>query len=163
MKKGRKKKIYPQAGFTLIEVIVMVSLFLALLGLSTINLLNAQHKSYLSTTVDTFIADLKQQQLKAMTGDTEGTGNISNYGVHFETTSYTLFRDIYNVANTANFVVNLSGTIQVSTGFPSSQIIFQKGSGEVVNAPNTITFRDTASGEEKVVTINVYGVVEGIN
>lgn len=157
MKKGHARL---QAGFTIVEALLVMSIFIILTGLSTINLLKAKHSSSLSASVDTFIADLKQQQLKAMVGDTEGSGAISDYGIHFETTSYTLFRNTYE--GTTDFIVKLPDTIQISTGFTDSQIIFQKGTGEVLNAPNTITLRDPLDGSQKEITINVYGVITQI-
>lgn len=162
----KKKHLCLQAGFTIIETLLVMSIFIILAGLSTINLLNAKHKSSLSTSVDTFISDLKQQQLKAMIGDTEGSGVISNYGIHFETTSYTLFRNTY--LGTSDFTVNLPDTIRISTGLSGSQILFSKGSGEVANydpvpANNIIIISDPIDGNQKIITINEYGVVVGVN
>lgn len=157
-----KKFLLPR-GFTLIEVTLVVSLFFILIAISTVNLFQFQHKSQLSGTVSSFLADYKEQQIKAMVGDTEGNGVISDYGVHLETTTYTLFRSTYGISN---FAVSLPSNIQITTTFPSSQVVFQKGSGTVSGftiGQNTITLQDTSNNTQKVITINRYGVVTAVN
>lgn len=152
-----------QKGFTVIETALVLGIFFILVGLVTVNLFKFQHTSQLSSTIDTFLADYKEQQIKAMVGDTDNTGTINNYGVHIESTSYTLFRNTYG---TANFAVNMPNGIQLTTTFPSSQVVFTAGSGEVAGFTtglNTITFTDTVDGSQKVVTINRYGVVAAVN
>jgi type II secretory pathway pseudopilin PulG len=142
-------------GFTLAEMVVIIAISLTMLGLGTLSLVNSNQKASLSATVDTFIADLKEQQVKAMVGDTEGSGSISDYGIDFETSSYTLFRNTYTVGGSSNFVLSLPPTIQVT----SAQIIFIKGSGETT--PATITFTDTTTNEQRTLTINKYGAITG--
>lgn len=140
-----------------------MGIFAILAGFATLNLVNVQHKSSLNATLDVFIADLKEQQLKAMVGDTEGSGIISDYGIRFNTSQYTLFRNTYG---TANFIVNLPPIFTATTEFPNNQIVFEKGSGEISGftaGDNTISFTDTTSGEQKIVTLNKYGVITGID
>ena len=150
-------------GYTIIEVALVVSIVFILLGLVAVNLFKFQHKSQLSSTLNSFLADYKEQQIKAMVGDTQGAGTVSSYGVHFETSSYTLFQNTYG---TANFSVSLPSTIQMFTTFPSSQVVFATGSGALTSftsGQNTITLKDTVDGSQKVITINQYGVVSGVN
>ncbi len=150
-------------GFTVIEVALVGSIFAILVGIATVNLFKFQHTSQLSSTLESFMADSKEQQIKAMVGDTEGTGTFANYGVHFESNSYTLFRNTYG---TANFTVNLPSTITFTTTLPSSQIIYTQGSGEVSGftiGQNTVTMRDTVDGSQKVITFNRYGVISAVN
>jgi prepilin-type N-terminal cleavage/methylation domain-containing protein len=157
------KKIEWQAGYSLIEITLVISVVALLLGLVTLNLFQFQHSSQLSATVSSFLADFKEQQIKSMVGDTGGTGGLSNYGVSLGTTSYTEFQ---NSLGTANFVVSLPSGIQFSTTFPSSQILFLKGSGEVsgfTSGQNTITLKDTVNNTQKIITVNRYGVVTGVN
>ena len=146
-----------RAGFTLPEMVVIIAISITMLGLTTLSLVNSQQKASLSTIVDTFIADLKEQQVKAMVGDTEGTGSVNDYGIDFETTEYTLFRGVYTEGTSSNYVVELPPTIEIT----SAQVVFEKGSGDTT--PATITFTDTTTNEQKIVTINEYGVVTAIN
>jgi type II secretory pathway pseudopilin PulG len=144
-------------GFTLAELVVIIGIALTMLALSTIALSRSQQKASLSATVDTFIADLKEQQAKAMVGDTEGSLSISAYGIDFETTQYTLFRNTYTAGSSSNFVVSLPPTVHAT----SSSITFAKGSGETTAA--TVTFTDTSTNEQRTVTLNKYGVITAIN
>lgn len=147
----------------MVEFLLTMGIFGILAGIATINLVNVSQRNSLNTTVDIFVADLKEQQLKAMVGDTEGSGSISNYGIRFSTSQYTMFRSIYG---TSNFVINLPGVVTVTSTFPNNEIVFLKGSGELSSftaGSNTITLTDTTSGQQKVLTINRYGVVTGIN
>jgi prepilin-type N-terminal cleavage/methylation domain-containing protein len=150
-------------GFTVIEMSLVVGIFLILAGLVTVNLFKFQHTSQLSATLVAFLADYKEQQIKAMVGDSENTGTVASYGVHMQSGSYTLFRNTYG---TGNFTVSLPNTLQFTTTFPGSQAIFATGSGALTsftNGQNTITLRDTIDGSQKVITINRYGVVSGVN
>lgn len=150
-------------GYSLVEITLVGSIIVVLVGLVTLNLFKFQHTSQLSSTVNSFIADYKEQQLKAMYGDTSGTGALSNYGIFFGTTSYTEFQNTYG---TSNFAVNLPNGIQFSTTFPSSQILFLKGSGMVsgfTSGKNTITLKDTVDGSQHIITVNQYGVVTSVN
>jgi len=161
--KKQKQCFSSSAGFTAMEVILVMSIIAVLLTLVTVNLFKFQHKSQLSSTVESFLADYKEQQIKAMVGDASGTATPSAYGVHIETSSYTLFRNSYG---TSNFTVSLPGGTQFSTTFPSSQVIFATGSGQLttyINGQNTITLTDTGDGSQKVITINRYGVVSSVN
>jgi len=158
-------KIYNR-GYTLTEIIIVMSILILLTGLTTISLLNAKHKSSLSASVDTFIADLKQQQLKAMLGDTEGRISSGNYGIFFAGGTYTLFHGVYSPTESTNFDLSLSDNIEFSNiTFPGSQIIFLQGSGEIDNytdGQNTITIKDIIDNNQKTLTINEHGVVTQI-
>jgi type II secretory pathway pseudopilin PulG len=150
-------------GYSLIEITLVISIFIILVGLATINLYKFQHTDQLSSAVNSFFADYKSQQLKAMIGETDGTGSVSSFGVHFETSSYTLFQNTYG---TNNFSVNLPAGTQLSTTLSNSQVVFMSGSGEVsgfINGQNTIIFKDTVDNSTKTVTINRYGVVTALN
>lgn len=152
-----------ESGYSLIEITLVISFVALLLGLVTMNLFKFQHTSQVSSTINSFLADYKEQQIQAMIGDTGGTGATSNYGIHFETASYTEFQNAYG---TSNFPVNLPSGEQFTTTLPGSQIIFLKGSGEVsgyANGQNTIVLKDTVDGSQKTITVNRYGVVTSVN
>jgi type II secretory pathway pseudopilin PulG len=165
MKKWLNKK---QTGITLIELLVVISILIVLTGLTTINVLHARHQSILTASVDTFIADLKQQQLKAMVGDTEGRNDSDNYGIHFGTNTYTLFHGTYSSNDQTNSTIQLGDNIQLSSiTFPGSQIIFLKNSGEISGFDqnpnkNTITLVDISNNLQKKITINRYGIITKI-
>jgi len=153
-------------GFSLVELLLTMSVIAILIGISTMNFTGIQHKTTLAATVDGLVANLSQQQIKAMVGDTEGRQVLDNYGVYFGATSYTLFNDIYYSTGSANFSENLPASQQVTSTFSNSQIIFQKGSGEILNydpLQSSISVQDLTSGEQKIIQFNRYGVITSIN
>lgn len=154
------QKVLPhKSGFALIELIVAMGIFAIITSLATINLLNAQHIASIDTSATTLIADLKQQQIKAMTGETEGRGIGDQYGVHFDTDRYVLFHGSYNPSEASNFVVNLDGTLSFTT---SGEVVFSQGSG-ASSGLSTIILKDDQSGKQKTITINSLGVVISAN
>ncbi len=146
-------------GFTLIELLVVIGIFSTLIGISSISLMNAQRQSSMTAAIQVFVADLKSQQLRAMTGEEDGAGNVADYGVHFETTSYTQFRGSYIQGNASNFKVDLPGNTQF---FPiNSDVVFAKGSGEIAGEV-IVTIRDINDGSQRALTINKLGVIESV-
>src|SRR3989344_2005457 len=96
-----------QKGFTLIEIIVVVSTIVTLLGFITISLVRSQQTASLTSVEGILLADLKQQQLKSMIGDTEGRSDSDQYGIHFDSNKYVLFHGDYSDGETSNSVINL--------------------------------------------------------
>lgn len=155
-------------GFTMIDFLVSIAVFVGLLGLISVNLLSSQQKTNLTTTLTSLMTDLRLQQFKAMTGDTEGRGVNDSYGIFFGTNSYTVFHGtVYNAGDTANFTVSLPTGIQLTNvTFPATTVIFNKGSGEVVDwmsGANSFALTSPTDGKTKTVTINRYGVVDNVN
>lgn len=150
-------------GFTLPELVIVISILVLLLSLITINLLRPQHRASTSAALATLMADLRQQQLKAMVGDTEGSGTPISYGVYLNTNSYILFRGTtYATGNPGNFSVPLESPLQITATFPGSQIVFQAGSGEVagfVSGANTVTVSNPNGSTTNTLTIDRYGTV----
>lgn len=157
-------KKYYLSGFSLPELLIVLTILGVLFSLTAINLLNVYHKNTLNTTVSTLIADLKQQQLKAMIGDTEGQAQHNPSGIYFQPDSYTLFPgNAYTPADPFNFEIKLNNDLQFSDILvPSSQIVFSKGSGEVLNynfSFDNITLKNIRTDETKTIRINQYGTV----
>jgi prepilin-type N-terminal cleavage/methylation domain-containing protein len=155
-------------AFTLVEMLVVMGVVAMMLTLGFSNLLNSQRKSQMNSTLTTLTSDLREQRLKAMTGDTEGTGVISSYGIFFGTHEYTIFRGgSYVPGLGSNFIVKLDPTLTFSSvTLPASILVFADGSGEVVGytaTKNTISISDASDGTTKTITINKYGVPTSIN
>jgi len=158
------KKIH---GFTLIETIIAITVFLIFLGMVTLNILNIEPRSANVLNTSTIIADIKTQQLKAMTGATFNS-LTSNFGIFFETDKYTLFAgDSYQEGHASNVVITLPiNTTLSNTAFPGGTIIFLKNSGEInnfVNGANTLTFNNSISNESKTIIFNKLGVITDLN
>ncbi len=147
-------------GFTLIELIIAVTFFIILLSLVTINLLGARRQIAKGGNIDVLIADIKEQQAKAMSG--EGTV-ISNYGVFLESAKYTLFTgSSYNPNDTANFAVDLDPSVTITNiTFPNSIIVFTKLSGELSGySSQTNSFKVNILNNSETVTFDKLGAVD---
>lgn len=146
-----------QRGFTLIELAVVTSIIVTLLGLITINLVRSQQGISLTSVEEILIADLKQQQLKAMAGDTEGRLDSDSYGVHFDSSKYVLFHGaIYSSSDTSNSIINLENNMQFNS--PGFDVIFSRKSGEIV-LPAIIELQDNTNSGLKRIHLNTFGVI----
>jgi Tfp pilus assembly protein FimT len=157
-----------KSGFTLIELIIVMTITIMLIGIATVSLTSIQNKTYLGTTVDSLISDLKQQQLKAMTGNTEGRATSDSYGIHFNSNSYVLFHGTtYSSSDLTNFTVPLNGGLTFSSiTLPGSNLIFSQISGEVSgysSGADTFTLKNGTINQQKTIRINRYGTIIQIN
>lgn len=164
LKKKRQRK---SEGFTLIEIVVVMAVTLILLSFASINLFNLPSTSSMDAIVTTLTGDIKTQQIKAMVGDTEGRGVPDTYGIYFTSGEYTLFHGAtYTSTSPDNFLSSLPSGYSIATAFPSSTLVFNKGSGEIAgfsSTQNSITVTDTKSGKQKIMLLNKYGTIVDIH
>ncbi|MGA2910590.1 MAG: type II secretion system protein [Candidatus Microgenomates bacterium] len=149
------KGLIPTFGFTLVELLVSIGILAIIFALTTINLSPIPSNTLETTNLDTLLSDMRSQQSLAMSND-------SPYGVHFESTSYTLFQGANYVQGAAsNFVVNLDSGISFSNvTFPSSQIVFSAGSGDVVGytqGQDRFSLISSVTNKSSLEEINQYG------
>ncbi len=151
-------------GFTLIELLITMGLAAILFGMTTFNFFNLQYKTDLNASVLLLVSDLKQQQVNAMSGETQGVGQKQNFGIKLESIGYYLFQgDAFVNGAALNIPINLKDSVKISsTTFPNQSILFQKGTGEIVNfteGQNTISLINEATNEIKIITLNKFGTV----
>ena len=161
-----KPHSFAQSGFTLLEISIVIAIIIIILSIIGINLFGAQRNASLTAAMTIFTSDVKGQQLKAMNGVTEGRSNADSYGIFFQTDRYTLFYgSSYSNSDPSNFIVKLEQNIIFSEiNFPNNSIVFSQLSGEVVNfspTQNSLTIKNTSGNEQKIITINKYGVIIG--
>lgn len=147
-------------GYTLAEILTIMGIMVVLLMISSVNFFPIKQKTSLSTTVQSLISDIKQQQTKSMNGD-------ASQGLYFKSGSYVVFQGLtYKTANATNFNVPLGDQINLSsTNFSGNQIIFATASGEIIGAQpngNQIVLVNTVSGEQKIIKLNKFGVVTSV-
>jgi len=160
--------IYMKKGFTLPELIITMSILGMITSIIVINVLTAQSKATVNNTILTFVADLRSQQLKAMTGEKEGQAGNDAYGVRFNQTDYVLFKGTtYTANNPTNFSIKLSGSAQFTNDlFPSAQVVFASVSGEIINYvanSDSIILQDPTSSFQKTLKLNRVGNVISVN
>ena len=144
-----------QRGFTLVELAVVTSIIVTLLGFITISLVNSQQTASLTSVEEVLLADLKQQQLKAMIGDTEGRADAGQYGIHFDLNHYVLFHGDYSASEPSNSVINLDSNMQFNN--PNFNVIFSKLSG--TTSATIIKLQDNTNFKFKRIYLNTLGVV----
>lgn len=163
-------KKYFSHGFTLIETLIVMAIILSFLGFVTVNILNIEPRSSIQLNTTTIVADIKNQQLKAMTGSTYNN-LTSEFGIYFQTNQYTLFAgNNYQAGHAANVVIPLSDATTMSNStFPdgpnTATVVFNKNTGEIYNfnqSANTITFRNSVSNETKTLVFNKLGVITAV-
>lgn len=140
----------------MIELVVVTSIIVILLGFIAISLVRSQQTASLTSVQDLLLVDLKQQQLKSMIGDTEGRAASDSYGVHFDSSQYVLFHGTYSAGETSNSVINLDSNMQFNG--PLSDVIFSKLSGEIP-ADAIIELQDNTNSQLKRIHLNIYGIV----
>jgi len=162
-----KYKIYSR-GITLIELIIVMSVVVILLTFVTIDILGSQRKASVTSSSILLVTDLRAQQLKAMVGENGGASIASPSGIYFSGgSSYTLFSGVtYKPADVNNFTINLDSNIQLISSFSGSVIYFASGSGEISGftlGSDTLTLKNSFSGDKKTIKLNRYGVVTNVN
>lgn len=164
-----KSTKYTQSGLTLIELMVVVGILGVLFSLTTISLTGLIPKANVSSSIDTLIADLKHQQQKAMLGESgtsNATASAQPFGVHIDSNQYVLYGGIsYSAASSSNSAIPVASTIQLSTTFGSGNILFNRGAGDIsaYASGSGITVTDTTTNIQKVIQLNKFGVVTGVN
>jgi prepilin-type N-terminal cleavage/methylation domain-containing protein len=123
------------AGFTIQELLVVMAIMSILVGIVVMNLVTIQNRTNLNAAITTLTGEIKQQQLKAMTGDTEGRSAPDLYGIHFETNAYTFFHGTtYSSSNPDNYRISLANNMQFSSiQLPNQSLIFSRVSGDFYN------------------------------
>ena len=164
------KKSILRKGFTLVELVVVIGILTILGTFTMLNLTTLQNHTNLNTSVETMLSDIKQQQLKAMLGDTETRATSSKYGVYFDAVNkrYVLFHgNSYSSSEASNYPVQLdSGLAFSSVTLPNNVIIFDRVSGEYsayVGGSNTVVLKDIVTNTTKTMTFNRYGVITQLN
>jgi len=147
-----------ESGFTIIELLVVLMIAAILFSLSTINLGKAQTGASLSSTTNTLLADLKNQQILSMSGDIGSNTTAQQHGIYLTSNNYTLFAGSSYSSSDPNNYTEVTNNVAISTTFPSSTVIFNKGDGSVASfssTNNTITLSE--NGDSQTITINRFG------
>ena len=159
--------LHYQVGLTLVELLLVVGILGLLFSIAFISIFNVRIISTNATTTSVITSDLKNQQIKAMVGDTEGRGTPDNYGIKILSNQYVMFHGTnYNSADTANFSVPVENGYTLSTTFPNTTVLFASESGEIVNFQsnqNTITLTNTSSNKTKTIHFNKYGTITQVD
>ncbi len=161
--------VHSEKGFSLIEILLVISLMVIILSLATPNLFNPLGKEKVSSLTNDLTANIKDAQTKAMHSETLGQGATSEFGVHFTANNYTIFRGtIFNPADADNFSVSVESGLTINPNLPClsspndcNNIVFSKLTGEVQNydqTKNSLCLVDTLNNR-MLITTNLLGVI----
>lgn len=164
--KTNKTKVlfHHQAGFTLPELVVSIGIIMLLISLAAFSISRADLQADLNGKTLVLIADIKNQQVKAMSGETGAIGSLGDHGIYFGTNSYTTFRGSnYDPSNPTNFTVKFDSNLSFqNVRFQNSQIIFSKLSGEINNYDelnDTFSILNSPTNKLKTIEINKLGAI----
>lgn len=145
-------------GFTFVEVVIVMGIMVVLLMIGSVNFLPIKQTASLSTTAQSLITDIKEQQLKAMGGE-------SAQGIYFDIDQkkYVVFGGLtYDPANVSNFDIKFGDQIIVSEiDFSGRQLLFSAASGELNNFSTgyKIVLQNTVTSEQRSIYFNKYGTI----
>jgi prepilin-type N-terminal cleavage/methylation domain-containing protein len=146
-------------GFTLIEVIISISIITILLGISMTVFRALTDQQSLDRDVETAISYLLRARNQTITGE-----NNNTYGVYFASTSVTLFEGTsYAAGSSTNLVFNFNNrtyrySIALTGG--ANHVYFKKISG-APHATGTVTYRSSGmTNKQKLIQIYASGLVE---
>lgn len=161
--KALRAKGSVQKGVTLVELLVVLGILAIIFSFTMVNIAPLRDRASLNTVTDVLLSDIRQQQLKAMIGDTEGNTARSPYGIYITSDAYTVFPGAsYSADNTKNFTIQVDESAALLTTITNNTLLFASGSGEFINYEedaDSITVRIKQTGEQKVIRFNQYGVI----
>jgi len=138
-------------GMTLIEVLLVIGLLGALVGLAIPFYQSFQVTSELDNTTHEIISALRLAQGRAMASE-----NFESHGVHFETGEFTVFSgDEYDANDPKNFATEISRTLSINA--ESADMIFTKVMGIPENTFGVVI--TSSSGEQRLISVNEMGMV----
>lgn len=152
------------AGFTLMEVLIVLFIFGTIVGMPMLFLYSIGRSDQLLASTREVVAALNEAQINAISGKSVDGQQPSSYGIYFQQTYYVLFAGTtYSAADSHNERTDLPAGITFSQiQLPSSQIVFSNVTGQVTSfteGQNFIVLQDSNSLEAKQVTVSKMGAI----
>ncbi|MBX4198175.1 prepilin-type N-terminal cleavage/methylation domain-containing protein [Candidatus Parcubacteria bacterium] len=150
--------IRPRSGFTILELMIVMGILglLSYITITTFSLFNTTQA--LNRDVQLIVTSLEEARSKTISSD-----DSSQYGIHFATTTITLFKgSSFNSADPLNQIVFLNTTNRVSAitlAGGVKDVIFSRISGDV-SGSGTVVISSARASSTKTVTIYATGIVE---
>ena len=157
--KKRKAKIKNNSGFTLIESLIVLGIFMLIAVIAIPAYRNFQKQADLINTTEAIINILRLTQSKTLTSE-----QASQWGVHFSSSEYTLFKGAdYALRNSSfdkNYTVpNLVEIHEISLEGSGSDVVFERITGQT-NQFGSISLRLKSNVlETKTIVIELSGQI----
>jgi len=139
-------------GFSLIELLLSISLILVITSLSTGFYARFLTQNSLANTVDSIVQDLRKAQFYAMVSR---KGSTSGWGVNYSANTLTLYQGASYLTRNASLDEKITVNPNISVA-GLTDVNFARLTGIPSLAP-TITVSGT--GQTKVISVNTQGVV----
>lgn len=149
------------SGFTMVELLLVMGIFAILIALGSINYFSTYNQTNVGTTSDVLVADLRSAQNKAMSGSAVSSARPTSWGIKFFSDRYVIFPgNSYQEGASDNYEVNIPSGILLSTTFPSDQVRFATGSGEILNYDSSLDTINLVSGSSsEILELNLFGTI----
>ena len=157
--KKRKAKIKNNSGFTLIESLIVLGIFMLIAVIAIPAYRNFQKQADLINTTEAIINILRLTQSKTLTSE-----QASQWGVHFSSSEYTLFKGAdYALRNSSfdkNYTVpDLVEIHEISLEGSGSDVVFERITGQT-NQFGSISLRLKSNVlETKTIVIELSGQI----
>ena len=145
-----------KSGFTLIEMMIVLGIFVALGSGIFVYLFSWQQESKLTDVADELIINMQRCQAKA-----QASVNNSECGLYFSGNNYYLIKgtDFATRDQSEDEIYPIPQIITVSTNF-SNSIYFSKYSGNPSVAGGLITINNANNEDSAAISINSLGLIE---
>ena len=155
------RKRYWRSGFTLPEIIVTMGIVTILFSIAAVPTYRTINNTAVTSVYESFTADLKAQQMKAMEGSSLGGNLVNTWGVKIFPDRYELFAGNYAAGSGSNVVITVPDEMTLNSDASNGEIKFSRLSGEVegLTSGNLQAITFSQSGQQKILRINRYGKV----
>jgi len=145
------------AGFTIIEVVIAIAIVGVMASLSVAYFNSFLARNELQNESLKIVDSLRRARSQSMARQED-----SQWGVHFESNKYVLFKgSVYSAVDSYNEEITLPDVLTISAitfNGGGSEVVFSKITGETLNFGTTTIQNDL--GESKNILINSYGTIE---
>jgi prepilin-type N-terminal cleavage/methylation domain-containing protein len=145
-------------GFGLLELVVAIGILGVAAGVALSAVSSFRSSGYVNTAVEATIGQIKDARARTL-----AAVNGASYGIHFTTSTVTLYQGAtYSPGNSSNQVYVLPREVEISNiGLTASSttVRFKRLSG-MTDTTGNITFRSKRSGKIKVIRILSSGLYE---
>jgi prepilin-type N-terminal cleavage/methylation domain-containing protein len=145
-------------GFTVLELLIVLAIMTILVALIVTALVKSRKSQGIDQDTETVVETLRMARDQTLSSD-----NASQYGVHFASSTATLFTGTtYSSGSSSNVVFTFTTSdlvMGLSLAGGGSDVIFQRLSGQTADS-GTITISSPSSGFSRVVTVYNTGIIQ---
>ncbi len=159
-KEFSNKTVKRQRGFTLMEIILVISLLVLIAGITSWALSGFGNSQALDR--DTTAVGMYIKEARALT---QGSFEDNQYGVSFYTDRVVLFSGTEENENSIIRIHEFHTSVEIesySLQNETNKIVFERLTGSP-STQGTVTLRSSQSNQDRVLSISSLGIVESVN